>query len=262
MIYFFVLLSCVLTFFFHWTSNDGVWLHSFVQAIIVSISFCFLALPSSRSGAKLAPELTDELCSIFCLTMWSSAFWAGWLIYSGQIDATGKPKSRIAEITHFIFELETNVPDDIKFVAIATAFIVMVTSSSWVLRRVLRIERKRLACVRHLGFGLTLEYGEVTGVTEKFPNFRLYIDPGRLATTLLMKCFCAASGTLAGFGILIKICFPKAVSVSLGEIFMTIMTFFLPMILSAVVHEIGNEYLDFLRSNPENFLRKFKKRKL
>lgn len=243
----------------HFVLDKCAWFKSFVEAFLVSIVI-FVAIPLlGRMVAQIIPKLADELISVISLTTWASAFWAGWLFYSGQIAADGKSLSKTAKITEIIFDMETNIGDNLMFSIVITFFVILVISTSWGLRKVLHIERKALSGIKNFPFGITVEYDKGAVFAISPPEFRVYIDPGRLATTLVMKCFCAAAGAIVGFGMMLKICCPKATTVSLGEILLAGMDFTLPILASAIIHEFGNKILDAVFEDPRNALSKIKK---
>lgn len=244
----------------HFTLDKCAWVKSFVEAFLVSIVI-FIVIPSQfRMAVQMIPKLIDELIGILSLTVWASAFWAGWLFYSGQISADGNTLSKAAKITEIIFIMETNIKDNVILSFFITAFVVLVNSTSWGLRRVLHIERKALSGIKNFPFGITIEYDKSAIFAINSPEFRVYIDPGRLATTLIMKCFCAAAGAIIGFGMVLKICCPKASTISLGEILMAGVEFTLPMIIAAIMHEFGNKVLDAVFDDPRNALSIIKKK--
>ncbi|MFT9332685.1 MAG: hypothetical protein ABF533_11745, partial [Acetobacter persici] len=144
-----------------------------------------------------------------------------------------------------------DISGDLKFVLIITLFVTVVSVSSWFLRRIFLVERKRLAKKIHFPFGCTIEYDDEIKTGMKIPDFRFYIDPGRLATTLVMKCFCTVSCFVAGFGVVLKLCLPQAISMNLTLIFLAVIIFGLPMFFTAIIHKYGNEFLDDLQENPK-----------
>lgn len=244
----------------HLKLDKLAWVRSFVEAFLVSI-VVFIVIPSQfRMAVQMIPKLVDELIGIISLTAWTGAFWAGWLFYSGQISSDSNTLSKAAEITKIIFNMETNIQDNLIFSGVIIIFVILVTFTPWGLRKALHIEKKALSSKKIFPFGITVEYEKNTVFAISSPDFRVYIDPCRLATTLVMKCFCAATGAIVGFGIVLKICSPKATPLSLGELLMAGMAFTLPMLLAAMIHEFGNKILDAIFDDPRNALFIIKKK--
>ncbi|MFT8335419.1 MAG: hypothetical protein ABF628_04490, partial [Acetobacter orientalis] len=130
----FLIFAFIFFLILHFTLDFCSWGLSFVQAFCLSLTL-FIVIPSqAKNAARMIPRLADELIGIISFTTWGSAFWAGWLFYSGQIAVDGEPLSKVAKITKVIFIMETNFSENLIFSAVITIFVILVMATSWGLR--------------------------------------------------------------------------------------------------------------------------------